>query len=86
MKNHIFNTCKMNMELVPPGCHRRNPAEVAIRNFKSHFLSVLAGVVDDFPKNLCDRLLPANRDHTQSHLAIECNANSFSIHTPQRTI
>jgi hypothetical protein len=32
--------------------------EVAIRNFKSHFLSILAGVADDFPQNLWDRLLP----------------------------
>jgi hypothetical protein len=48
----------MNMELVPPGCHRQNAAEVAIRNFKSHFLSVLAGVADDFPQNLWDHLLP----------------------------
>jgi hypothetical protein len=46
------------MELVPPGCHQRNAAEVAIRNFKSHFLSVLAGVADDFPQNLWDPLLP----------------------------
>ncbi len=46
------------MELVPPGCHRQNAAEVAIRNFKLHFLSVLAGVADDFPQNLWDRLLP----------------------------
>jgi len=34
MKNHILDTCKINMELVPPGCHRRNAAEVAIRNLK----------------------------------------------------
>jgi hypothetical protein len=46
------------MELVPPGCHRQNAVEVAIRNFKSHFLSLLAGVADDFPQNLWDRLLP----------------------------
>ena len=46
------------MELVPPGCHRQSAAEVAIHNFKSHFLSVLAGVADDFPQNLWDRLLP----------------------------
>ena len=46
------------LELVPPGCHRRNAAEVAIRNFKAHFLSILAGVADDFPKQLWDRLLP----------------------------
>jgi len=46
------------MELVPPGCHQRNAAEVAIHNFKAHFLSVLAGVADDFPPSLWDRLLP----------------------------
>ncbi len=57
MKNHICDTCKMNIELVPPGCHRQNAAEVAIRNFKSHFLSVLAGLANDFPQNLWDHLL-----------------------------
>ena len=45
------------MELVPPGCHRRNAAEVAIRNFKAHFLSVLAGTANDFLPSLWDRLL-----------------------------
>jgi hypothetical protein len=50
MKNHIRNTCKFNMELVPPGCHRRNAAEVAIHNFKAHFLSVLAGIANNFPQ------------------------------------
>ena len=58
MKNHIRDTYKLTMELVPPGCHRRNAAEVAIRNFKAHFLSILAGVADDFPNNLWDKLLP----------------------------
>ena len=58
MKNHIRDTYKLQMELVPPGCHRRNAAEVAIRNFKAHFLSVLAGAADDFPLSLWDRLLP----------------------------
>ncbi len=58
MKNHICDTCKFNMELVPPGCHHRNAAELAIRNFKAHFLSVLAGVANNFPKNLWDQLLP----------------------------
>jgi hypothetical protein len=50
MKNHIRNTCKFDMELVPPGCHRCNAAEVAICNFKAHFLSNLAGVAADFPQ------------------------------------
>jgi hypothetical protein len=58
MKNHICDTCKMNMELVPPGCHRQNVAKLAICNFKAHFLSVLAGVANDFPQHLWDRLLP----------------------------
>ncbi len=57
MKNHICDTCILDMELVPPGCHRRNAAKVAIHNFKSHFLSVLAGVADDFPPNLWNWLL-----------------------------
>ena len=57
MKHHIQHTCKLTMELVPPGRHWRSAAEVATRNFKTHFLSVLAGVAEDFPANLWDRLL-----------------------------
>jgi hypothetical protein len=58
MKQHIRDQYKFTLELVPPGCHRRNAAEVAICNFKAHFLSVLAGTADNFPDNLWDRLLP----------------------------
>jgi hypothetical protein len=58
MKNHIRDTCKIDMELVPPGCHQRNAAEVAIYNLKAHFLSILAGVADDFPPSLWDRQPP----------------------------
>ena len=47
MKELIRQTCKL--ELVPPYCHRRNVAEVAIKNFKAHFISILAGVDPDFP-------------------------------------
>ncbi len=60
-KNHIRNTCKFKMKLVPPGCHQRNAAEVAIRNFKDHFLSVLAGVANNFPPSLWDWLLPQTK-------------------------
>jgi hypothetical protein len=58
MKNHIKDNCRLTVELVPPGCHQQNAAEVAIRNFKAHFLSVLAGVAKDFPPSLWNRLLP----------------------------
>ena len=47
----------MQIKLVPPSTHCRNAAEVAIRNFKAHFLSVFAGTSQDFPPSLWDRLL-----------------------------
>jgi hypothetical protein len=61
MKELITSKYNMSYELVPPGCHRCNAAEVAIRNFKAHFLSILAGVADDFPMQLWDKLLPLLR-------------------------
>ena len=50
------NRCKY--QLVPPHVHRRNRAERAIRTFKDHFLSILAGVAPTFPKDRWDLLLP----------------------------
>ena len=44
----IQDEYKMQIELVPPGTNRRNAVEVPIRNFKAHFLSVLAGTAQDF--------------------------------------
>ena len=58
MEEVIRDKYKMDMEFVPLGCHRRNTGEVVIRNFKAHFLSFLAGVAEDFPLTLWDRLLP----------------------------
>ena len=57
MKELIRSKYNMELELAPPGCHRRNAAEVAIQNFKAHFISILAGVADNFPQNLWDLLL-----------------------------
>ena len=60
LDNEVSETMKelmkdqYQLELVLPGCHRRNAAEVAIQNFKVHFLSILAGVSDDFPMQLWD--------------------------------
>ncbi|EJK62784.1 hypothetical protein THAOC_16590 [Thalassiosira oceanica] len=42
----------------PPGSHRANRAEVSIKAFKQHFLSILAGVAADFPKSYWDVVLP----------------------------
>ena len=52
MRAIIWDEYHMDMELAPPGCHLRNAAEVAIRNFKAHFLSVLAETAEDFPPSL----------------------------------
>ncbi|KAL7476769.1 hypothetical protein ACHAW6_002606, partial [Cyclotella cf. meneghiniana] len=50
------NGCRV--ELTPADQHRRNAAERAIQTFKGHFISVLAGVSEDFPINQWDELLP----------------------------
>jgi len=47
-----------DIQLVPPDTHRRNHAERAIQTFKSHFISILAGVDPSFPMNLWDCLIP----------------------------
>jgi hypothetical protein len=61
MKNHIRDTCRLDMELVSQGCHSCNAAEVAISNFKAHFLSIFASVANNFPPNLWDWLLPQTK-------------------------
>jgi len=54
MKNLIRDQYKMQLGLVPPGCHRRNAAKMTI----CHFLSILVRAADDFRNNPCNRLLP----------------------------
>ena len=56
MKELTKNICEL--ELVPPVCHQRNIAEMAIRTFKSHFVSILSGVDPYFLMSLWDKLLP----------------------------
>ena len=56
MKTMIRDKYNVELELVQR--HRRNVAEVAIRNFKAHFLSILAGTDPDFQIQFWDHLLP----------------------------
>ena len=84
MKSHIRDNCRL--ELVPaPGCHRQNAAEVGMRNFKNHFLSILAGLADGFPPSLWDRLLP-QPEITLNLLSVKGHTHGLRICTPQRTI
>ena len=82
-EKHVFdNKCSENLkelicntytlELVPPECHQGNIAEAAIKAFKQHFLSILAGFPDGFPWSLWDRFLP----HTEITLNLLCQSNA----------
>ena len=51
-KQAIKTKCNANYQLVPPNTQQSNADERAICTFKAHFLSILAGVAPDFPRNL----------------------------------
>ena len=57
-KTIIKDKWNTKYQLVPSQIYRQNSAERAIRTFKAHFLSILAGVADDFPRRHWDQLLP----------------------------
>eukprot|EP00804_Cyclotella_cryptica_P024291 CCRYP_012551-RA/>CCRYP_012551-RA protein AED:0.46 eAED:0.46 QI:0/0/0/1/0/0/2/0/197 len=80
MKEHILGKYNFTVELVPPGCHCRNAAKVAIRIFKSHFLSILAGTDESFPLSLWDRLL--SQTEITLNLLRQSNAHPPSRHMP----
>jgi len=48
----------VDFQLAPPGVHRRNAAERAIRTFKNHFIAALCSTDKEFPLHLWDQLLP----------------------------
>ncbi len=56
LKAEIKKNC--TIQLVPPGNHRQNLAESAIQTFKCHFKAIMAGVDENFPMQLWDKLLP----------------------------
>ena len=59
-KRAINTKWNANYQLLPPNTHMSNAAERAIHIFKAHFLSILASVAPDSPRNLWDLLLPQN--------------------------
>ena len=56
-KQTITSDWGIEFQLVLPHVHHRNAAERAICTFKAHFLSILAGVAEDFPKHCWDLIL-----------------------------
>ena len=65
-KRTIKNKWNAKYQLVTPHTHLSNAAERAIHTFKAHFLSILAGVAPDFPRNL-SALSGATSSHTERH-------------------
>ena len=55
---YLTNDAQLEYQLVPPHNHRTNPAEVAIRDYKHHFIATRSGADDNFPKDSWDLLLP----------------------------
>ena len=49
---------EIDFQLTPPGIHRRNAAERAIRTFKNHFIATLSSTDPAFPISLWDKLIP----------------------------
>jgi hypothetical protein len=49
---------EVDFQLVPPGMHRRNAAERAIRTWKNHFIAGLCTTDPHFPLYLWDTLIP----------------------------
>jgi hypothetical protein len=90
---HFFTTNDVEYQLVPPHCHRRNAAEMAIHTFKEHFVAGLTSVNPYFTLQLRDRLLPqaemtlnllqTSRQHPQLsaaahyHVLIDYNKTAF---------
>ncbi|CAJ1938144.1 unnamed protein product [Cylindrotheca closterium] len=57
LKNFL-HASEIDFQLVPPGMHRRNSAERAIRTFQNHFIAGLCSTDKDFPIHLWDQILP----------------------------
>ena len=70
MKNHIHNTCKFEMELVPPGCHHGNAAKVAIHNLKPTSSASWPAYPAIFPQvyGICSSHKPRSRSTSSDNL------------------
>ena len=53
----FFHDEGVTFQLAPPGIHRRNSAERAIRTFKNHFIAGLCSTDPNFPLHLWDQLV-----------------------------
>ena len=71
----LFRKYQVPPEFVPPGDHRTNPAERAIKTVKNHVTSSLATCHITFPTDLWHLLVPT----------MELTLNSMRAYKPDRT-
>ena len=85
-KKHVLdNECSDNMKklvcetyqlkFVQSYYHCRNVAEVAIKHFKAHFISILASVDSYYPR----QATPTGKAHHQSSAVSQCKSKIVSI-------
>ena len=79
-KRDITKKWNDNYQLVPPNTHRSNAAECAIREFKAHFLSILAGFAPYFPQ-ISWEIWSNNREYREK-LGLERANGAFSCVAP----
>ena len=58
LEKFLANDAHINIQYVPPGTHRANKAERAIRHVKNHIISMLCAAHPSFPLDLWDEILP----------------------------
>ena len=71
------NLCKklqITIELAPPGQHRTNAAERAIRTWKTHFISTLCTTDKGFPLDQWDELV--EQSEITLYLMRTCRSNT----------
>ena len=57
LKQYLSEEIGIDYQLAPPGMHRRNAAERAIRTYKNHFIAGLCSTDPTFPMHLWCRLI-----------------------------
>ena len=88
----LFKLHQITAQFQPPSNHRSNFAERAIRTYKSHFISILAGLHSSFPSDLWDLLLHISiitinhlrpsklNPKLSAYAGIHCNNLDFTAH------
>ena len=84
MKHHIQVTCKLEMELVPPGCHRRNAAEDS--KFQNTFPQCHGQSSGGLSRKPMGSVATADRNNTQFIKAIKLHTNGIGIRASQRSL